>query len=330
MIKYKALWVEEQPDGSFTKSIQDLNIHDLPDHEILISVRYSALNYKDALSASGHKGITRTFPFQPGIDAAGVVVESRSKKFRTGDEVLVTGYDLGMNTYGGFGEYIRVPADWVVPRPESMTLRDTMIYGTAGFTAGICMQELERFEIKGKDNRKVLVTGATGGVGTLAVGMLAKAGYHVIASTGKKDKREMLLRLGAQEVIKREDVLDTTGKFMLKGRWDAVIDTVGGNTLSSVIRSTNPRGVICCLGLVESDDLCMKIYPFILRGVTLVGIDSAERPMDYRAKLWKRLATDWLLKDTDFFVKDVKLDELPGEIETILWGEQAGKVVVNI
>jgi acrylyl-CoA reductase (NADPH) len=330
MITYKALWVEEQSDGTFTKKISDRSIHDLPEHEVLISVKYSALNYKDALSASGHKGITRNFPFQPGIDAAGVVVESTSREFKGGDEVFVTGYDLGMNTFGGFAEYIRVPAKWIVKKPDKMTLRDTMIYGTAGFTAGICINELEKHVNRKSDDNKIVVTGATGGVGSLAVAMLSKAGYYVIASTGKREQREMLSRLGAKEIVDRRDLVDESDRPLLRGQWNGAIDTVGGTTLSTVIRSTKLRGAICCLGLVESDTLNMKIYPFLLRGVTLIGIDSAEQPMDYRKKLWQRISQDWLIKDREHFVKEVSLDELPQEIDTILEGKQSGKVVVKI
>ena len=327
-IKFKSFVVEEEEKGIFSRQIKSKSIDELPQGEVLIQVLYSTLNYKDALSASGHKGITRKFPHTPGVDASGIVVDSNNAKFNIGDEVLVTGYDLGMNTSGGFQEYIRVPAEWIVKLPSNMTLREAMIYGTAGFTAGICIHELQKHNIL-PDNSNVLVTGATGGVGSLAVGMLAKAGYEVIASTGKTDKIDFLKQLGAKEVILRQDLQDTTNRPLLSGRWNGAIDTVGGRTLSTVIKSTKPRGSVCVLGLVESDMLETTVYPFLLRGINLIGIDSAERPMDYRLNIWKRISGEWKLDNPEFLVKEIALDQLDREIDLILKGGQTGKVIIN-
>jgi acrylyl-CoA reductase (NADPH) len=326
---FKAYVTEEVEPKVFKSGIKTKLISELPEGDVLIRVHYSALNYKDALSASGHKGITKKFPHTPGVDAAGVVVESKSDKIPVDSEVLVTGYDLGMNTSGGFQEYIRVPENWVVKVPYNMSLRESMIYGTAGFTAGICINELQKHYIT-PDKGKILVTGATGGVGSLAVGMLAKAGYEVIASTGKVDKIDFLLELGASEVIPRQELNDTTGKPLLSGKWIGSIDTVGGNTLSTVIKSTIHRGAVCCLGLVESDKLDTTVYPFLLRGITLIGIDSAERDMDYRLNIWKRISEEWKISDPEFLVKEITLEGLSDEIDLILRGGQVGKVLVKM
>jgi acrylyl-CoA reductase (NADPH) len=328
-INFKSFIVEETENGKFTGNIKNKKIEDLPHGDVIIKVHYSALNYKDALSARGHKGITKNFPHTPGIDASGIVVHSNVPNYKNGQKVLVTGYDLGMNTSGGFQEYIRVPAKWIVNLPENMDLREVMIYGTSGFTAGICINELQKHDIL-PNSAIVLVTGATGGVGSLAVGMLAKAGYYVIASTGKEDKIDFLKKLGANEIILRQDLHDTSSRPLLNGKWHGSIDTVGGNTLSTVIKSTKPRGSVCVLGLVESDKLETTVYPFLLRGITLIGIDSAERPMDYRLNIWNRISKEWKIDNPEFLVKEIKLEELNNEIDLILKGMQTGKVLINI
>ena len=327
--KFKAFIVEEYEKNKFKKYIAERDISSLPKGDVLIRVNFSSLNYKDALSASGHKGITRRFPHTPGIDASGIVVESSSPEFDDGDMVLVTGYGLGMNTSGGFAEYIRVPAEWVVALPYDISMREAMIYGTAGFTAGICIYELQKHDIK-PGMGKILVTGATGGVGSMAVGMLSTAGYEVIASTGKLEQAELLKQLGAGEVIHRDEVYDTTGAALLSGRWLGSIDTVGGNTLSTVIRSTEPQGVVCCLGLVESDKLETKVYPFLLRGITLAGIDSAEKPMNVRQHIWNKIANEWKIPNPEILVKEIGLENIEEEIEKILQGGQTGRVIIKL
>ena len=313
----------------FQRSIKERKIDELPPGEVLIRVEYSALNYKDALSARGHKGITKKYPHTPGVDAAGVVEESNSSLFSIGEKVFVTGYDLGMNTSGGFGQYIKVPAGWVVKIPSDFSTKEIMIYGTAGFTAGIAIYEMQRNEIT-PDKGKILVTGATGGVGCLAVAMLSKAGYYVVASTGKNEKKDFLLKLGAKEVISREDVNDTSGKPLLKKQWAGAIDNVGGNTLSTIIKSLEHRGVIASIGLVQSDKLETTVYPFILRGVRLIGVDSAESPMDYRMKIWNKIFSEWRIDNPEKLVKECTLDELDKEIELILKGGQTGRVLINM
>lgn len=328
---YKALFVEEKQDETFERRVTDRKIGDLPDNEVLIKVHYSSLNYKDALSASGNKGITKSYPFQPGIDAAGEVVESQSSDFKTGDEVVVTGYDLGMNTDGGFGQYIKVPAGWVVPRPSNMSLRETMMWGTAGFTAAMSFFKLETHNIKPSDG-PILVTGATGGVGGFAVSILHKMGYEVVAATGKTDQADYLKSIGASEVMDRHELEDTSGKPLLKSKWPGVLDTVGGGLLNTAIRSTQLEGVVTTCGNVASPKLNLTVFPFILRGVSLLGVDSANYPMDVRLDVWSSINNRWRLDpgQLENMITEVGLEELNSEIDRILEGQQRGRILVNL
>lgn len=323
---FRALWVEEAEAGRFTRRIVERAVSDLPPGDVLIEVSHSSLNYKDALSATGNRGVTRSYPHTPGIDAAGVVAESATDAFRQGDRVLVTGYDLGMNTPGGFGGYIRVPADWVVRLPQGMSPAESMAYGTAGFTAALAILRIARGGIA-PERGPVLVTGATGGVGCMAVGMLARAGYTVVAVTGKANAGEFLTALGAREVIPRAAAIDTS-RPLLKARWAAVIDTVGGPILATALASTLRRAVIACCGLVASPELATTVFPFILRGVCLAGVDSAECPMDERLRAWQRIAGDWRLENIQAITTEISLGALDAQIDRILAGQQRGRVVV--
>ena len=325
---FKAMVVTETADKTFIRELKHKSLSDLPSGELLIEVQYSSLNYKDALSASGNKGVTRTYPHTPGIDAAGIVVESASAKFAPGDRVIVTGFDLGMNTSGGFGQYIRVPAAWTVNLPADLTLKDSMAYGTAGLTAALAVLKMEKHGLK-KDQGEVLVTGATGGVGSFAVGILAQSGFNVVAATGKTDEKDFLLELGARQIISRDEAGDPSGKPLLKPRWAGVVDAVGGNILATAIKSTQQRGVVACCGNVASPDLSLTVYPFILRGVSLLGVDSAECPMDVRAILWKKIAQEWKL-NLDRLAAECSLEELDSRIDLILAGRIRGRVVVNL
>ncbi len=327
--KFKALVTEEIEPGNFMRFIKERSVSELPKGDVLIEVHYSSLNYKDALSAKGHKGITRNYPHTPGIDAAGIVASSSDLQFSKGDRVLVTGYDLGMNTDGGFGQYISVPAGWVVKVPDEISLRETMIYGTAGFTAGICLWEIINRGIT-PGQGKVLVTGATGGVGSLAVAMFSKLGYEVVASTFKINQFQYLKDIGAKTIISGTDVTDKTGKPLLPGRWIAVVENVGGNTLSAAIRSTIMHGAVCCLGNVSGDTLETSLYPFLLRGVTIFGIDSAEKPMDLRLKIWEKIFGLWRIDRPERIIKEVNLDQISVEINKILAGGQVGRVILNL
>jgi len=326
---FKAYVVEETEGGKFTRSIKDRSTADLPKGDVLVRVHYSSLNYKDALSASGNKGVTRNFPHTPGIDASGVVEESGAEGINSGDEVIVHAYDLGCNTSGGYGEYIRVPSPWVVKLPDGLSLKQSMVFGTAGYTAAQSVMKLEEYGVT-PDKGEVLVTGATGGVGCVAVGILAKCGYQVVASTGKTDQAGFLKDLGAKEVISREDAKDESGRPLLRGRWAGVVDTVGGEILATAIKSSNPYGVVTCCGNVASADLPINVYPFILRGVSLVGIDSQDAPMNVRKKIWEKMATDWKLSQFELITKEISLDGLDAEIELILQGKQKGRVLVNL
>src|SRR5574342_29892 len=289
---FKAMIVSETAEKSFVREIKRRELSDLPAGELIIEVNYSSLNYKDALSASGNKGVTRKYPHTPGIDAAGVVVESTTRAFAVGEEVIVTGFDLGMNTPGGYGSYISIPSGWTVKLPQGLSLRDSMAYGTAGFTAALCVMRLSAYGLT-KDQGEVLVTGATGGVGSVAVGILAKLGYEVVAATGKSDEKDFLTRLGAKSIISREEANDTSGRPLQKGRWAGVVDTVGGNILATAIKSAKYGGLVAACGNAMSADLAVSVFPFILRGVSLLGVDSVEVPASTRVRTWQKLAQDW-------------------------------------
>jgi acrylyl-CoA reductase (NADPH) len=326
---FRAMVVRESATGKFTRQIEDRTFDDLPAGDVLIQVRYSSLNYKDALSAIGAKGVTRKYPHTPGIDAAGVVEESTGEAFGAGDRVLVTGYDLGMNTPGGFGQYIRVPAAWVVRLPENLTLRESMVYGTAGFAAALSVSKLEQYGIT-PDRGEILVTGASGGVGSIAVGILARDGYQVVAATGKSEAERYLLDLGATRVIPRDRARDTTGHGLLPARWAAGVDTVGGEYLDTMLKSTRYGGAVACCGNVASGELSTSVYPFILRGVSLLGVDTANCPPNLRWDLWQKLASNWKLAELDRLASDHTLADLDAEIDRILAGQQQGRIVVNL
>jgi len=325
--KFQAMVVRENGPKTFTRTIEERSIDDLPPGDVLIRVNYSSLNYKDALSATGNKGVTRNFPHTPGIDATGVVASSDSPEFSPGDKVIVTSYDLGMNTSGGFGQYIRVPGDWVVPLPETLSPEESMILGTAGFTAAMSVERL----VTGEDNSRgpVLVTGATGGVGSLACAVLSRLGYEVTAVSGKPDDG-FLASLGVTQVIPRQGFTEDTRLPMLKPRWAGVVDTVGGDILATAIKATMEGGIVTCCGLVASPDLPITVFPFILRGVALFGIDSQHCAMPLRRKLWQHLATDWKPKLPVNLTQKINFNDLDPYIENILKGRIKGRTLVDL
>ena len=326
---FRALVITEQREKTFTRAIEERHIRDLPEGEVLVRVHYSSLNYKDGLSCTGNRGVTRNYPHTPGIDASGVVESSKSSEFKPGDEVIVTSYDLGMNTSGGFGQYIRVPAAWVVPLPQGLTLKEGMVYGTAGYTAGLAVNALLKHGVT-PDQGGAVVTGATGGVGSVSVALLAKLGFEVTAATGKPDEEAFLKTLGASGIVSREEVNDDSGKPLLKTQWIGAVDTVGGTTLATLLKSMDRSGAVAVTGLVASPDLPTSVFPFILRGVSLLGIDSGETPMALRQAIWGRLAGDWKLPQLNALMVDCTLDTLGPEIDKILKGQQRGRVVVDL
>lgn len=302
---------------------------DLPDGEVLIRVSYSSLNYKDALAATGNPGVAKTFPHVPGIDAAGTVAESRSPDFSPGQQVLVTGYELGAGQWGGWSQLARVPAEWVVPLPDGLTLKEAMILGTAGFTAGMSVEALGRHDIA-PDRGEVVVTGATGGVGTLAVKILAKLGYTVVAVSGKAEKHGWLKEQGAARVIGRDEVDDASTRPLLKAQWAGAVDTVGGNMLATILRSTNLGGCVTACGLVGGIDLPLTVFPFILRGVTLSGIDSAWYPRERRIALWNKLAGGWKPDGLEAIAHSIDFSQLDGHVQQILEGKMIGRTIVEV
>lgn len=327
--KFRALVVRDDGGGGYCQNIEEKCISDLPAGEVLVQVEYSSLNYKDGLSASGNKGVSKNYPHTPGVDAAGKVVVSSDSRFQPGDQVVVSCYGLGMSTDGGFGQFIRIPGDWVMMLPEGLTVRESMVYGTGGFTAGHSVWKILQQGVRPEQGR-ILVTGATGGVGSFSVAILAREGFRVTAVTGKERGRKFLMDLGADEVISREQAIDTSGRMILKRRWAGVIDTVGGDILATAIKSTDYGGVVTCCGNVAGPEFNANVFPFILRGVALLGIDSAECPMVLREQIWQRLATVWKLADLDKRCVEIGLDGLVAAIERILQGGNMGRVLVNL
>lgn len=326
---FTALQVNRNEDKTFTRRIVQRNSDDLPAGELLVRVQYSSLNYKDALSASGHPGVTRNFPHTPGIDAAGQVVSCSDGRFQPGDQVIVTSYDLGMETDGGFGQLIRVPSAWAVALPDGLSLKQSMIFGTAGLTAALSVTALVDSGLT-PDQGPVLVTGATGGVGSLAVTVLTRAGFQVTAATGKNSETDYLKCLGATNVISREEVTANSERPMLKPLWSGVVDCVGGTMLEAAIKACRYDGVVTCCGLVGSADLNLNVFPFILRGVRLIGIDSAECPMPRRLHAWQYLAENKDAKLLEQLSEEISLEGLEEKIQAMLKGQVKRRVVVRL
>ncbi|MCL4108633.1 UNVERIFIED_CONTAM: hypothetical protein GTU68_006951 [Idotea baltica] len=325
--EFKALVVEEN-NGVFNKEIKSKQISHLPDGDLLIKVHYSSLNYKDALSASGNRGVTRTYPHTPGIDAVGTVESSKSDTFKVHDEVIVTSYDLGMNTAGGFGQYIRAPQSWALKLPKKLSMKEAMTLGTAGLTAGMCVQRL--VEKVRQEDGEIVVSGATGGVGALSISILKKLGYRVAAITGKESAHNYLTNLGVDHIIARHDFESLGEKPLLKTTFAGGIDAVGGTILQNMIKSTNPMGVVTCCGNVASPKLNLTVFPFILRGVSLIGIDSQNYPMREREQVWNLLSDEWKPDKLVDTCTEINLGELANKIDLILNGKLKGRTVVNM
>ncbi|RXP55748.1 acryloyl-CoA reductase [Lutibacter sp. HS1-25] len=324
---FKAFRVEEK-EGSFITSIKEMPFNTIGEGELLIKVHYSSLNYKDALSASGNKGVTRNYPHTPGIDAVGIVTSCESGKFKVGDEVIVTSYDLGMNTDGGFGQYIKVPEDWAVKLPKNLSMKEAMVIGTAGLTAGMSVLRLTE-TVKPEDG-EIIVSGATGGVGSLSVAILKKLGYKITAISGKETAKDYLTALGANNIIMRKDFEEMPNKPLLKPIFAGAIDTVGGVILENIIKSTLPMGTVTCCGNVASPKLDLTVFPFILRGVTLIGIDSQNYPMSYREKVWNKLSNEWKIANLSDNCTEITLNELDEKVDLMLKGKLKGRTVLKM
>ena len=330
MTEFRAYRVHQQ-DEKVQGRLETLSLDDLPEGEVVIRVAYSSVNYKDALAATGTGKIIRTFPMTGGIDVSGHVVSSTNSRFVEGAPVLVTGYDFGVAHDGGYAEYARVPAEWVFPLPEGMGLYQSMALGTAGFTVALCVQRLED---NGQTPYKCpfVVTGATGGVGNLAVDILNNLGYEVIAITGKTDPHfhDLLIELGASQILDRR-ALSLDGPALEKAQWGGAIDNVGGDILAWLTRTVMPWGNIVSVGLAGGSNLNTTVMPFILRGVSLLGVSSSGCPTEYRKQLWQRLASDLAPRYLDKIVtRCIDLDGLPDVFDDMLAGTTTGRTVVRI
>ncbi|MCB0480838.1 MAG: YhdH/YhfP family quinone oxidoreductase [Flavobacteriales bacterium] len=328
MANFKAYRIFETSEGKFERKIVLRNTDELPAGEVLIQVHYAALNYKDGLSSFGHKGITKNFPHTPGIDASGIVVKTTSHKFRVGDKVLVTGYDLGMNTDGGFGEYIQVPFSWVVPLPSTFSLRQAMVIGTGGFTSALALYKMEMAGQR-PEKGEIVITGATGGVGSMAISVFSKAGYQVVASSGKKDQHGYLKSLGAVRCEDRSYTNDESKRPVSRTKWAGAVDTVGGNTLATLMAGCGKNGCIAVCGLVASPQIEATVYPFLLNGINLIGVESAQTDMETRLILWDKLSSIWKPDSIEKVAVDITLNELDGYIQKIIDGKTRGRVVVR-
>jgi acrylyl-CoA reductase (NADPH) len=326
---FNALVVKETADNTFTKSICQRDISELPDNELLIEVHYSSLNYKDAMSASGNKRVSQHFPHTPGIDAAGIVVSDKSATFTPGQQVLVFGYYLGMNTAGGLGQMISIPANWAVPCPATLTLKEAMTYGTGGLTAALCIQKLEKLGAKPSDG-PVAVTGATGGVGSMSVALLKQLGYDVVAFSGKPEQSEYLKTLGASEVLHRDVINDVNANPVGKTLWAHGIDTLGGEYLANLLKQLKPGGAVASCGLASSPELSLTVIPFITRGVSLLGVDSVYIPLTDKQHIWDRVATDMKLPQLDNYCEEITLGQTPEYLDRFFQSQVVGRYVVNM
>lgn len=328
-IEFRAL-VAEKTDEFFTLGVRRLTLGNLPEGEVTINVAFSSVNYKDGLASIPNGRIVKSYPFVPGIDLAGTVIESRDPNIREGDEVIVTSYELGVSHFGGYSEIARVPAKWVVPLPKGLSLKEAMAFGTAGFTAALSVMRLEQNGLK-PENGPVIVTGATGGVGSTAIAILAALDYSIAASTGKESEHDYLRQLGANEILSRADLADESGRPLLKERWAGAVDPVGGKTLSYLLSTVKYGGSVAVSGLTGGTEVPTTVFPFILRGVNLLGIDSVYCPMDVRQEIWNRLANEYKPANLlEHIARETTLEELPSALSAILKGEVRGRTIVRL
>jgi acrylyl-CoA reductase (NADPH) len=328
-IHFNALVVEENADNTYSKSVCQRSVSDLPSNELLIEVHYSSLNFKDAMSAGGNKRITQHYPHTPGIDAAGIVLSDTSGTFTAGQKVLVFGYDLGMNTPGGLGQMISIPANWAVSCPETLSLKEAMIYGTGGLTAALCIQKLEKLGAKPSDG-PVAVTGATGGVGSMSVALLTQLGYEVIAFSGKPEQSEHLKALGASDVQHRDTINKVQDKPVARELWANAIDTLGGDYLANILKQLKAGGAVTSCGLASSPNLSLTVIPFITRGVSLLGVDSVYIPLADKVHIWQRVATDMKLPNLEQYCEEITLAQTPEYLDRFFQAKVVGRYVVNM
>jgi len=327
-IKYNALVIRhDKKVNEFISEVEILDTDFLPTNDLLIKVQFSSLNYKDILSVQGNPGVTRKFPHTPGIDAAGIIVKSNVQEFKEGEEVFVVGQLMGMTCPGGFGQYISVPKNWVSRKPTNLTLKQTMIYGTAGLTAALAVKELLNQNIK-PNTGPIIVSGATGGVGSLTVAILSKLGFEVHASTNKFNSHEFLKNLGALQILNREELNNSSEMPQLKERWSGGIDTVGGGTLSTIIRSCKKYGTVMTIGNIESQFLNVSLMPFILRGVRLIGVNSQELSQGDKKLLWEKLGDEWKPDCLNSIASEFKLEEINDNINSAINGLIVGRKVL--
>ena len=324
--KFKAFVVDQDDNGIVSNSYKELTKDDLPEGDVLIKVHYSCINYKDALATQDHNKIVKQYPMVPGIDLAGTIEETNAPGFEVGDKVIVTSYDLGVSHYGGFSEYARVKSEWVIELPEDLTLEEAMIYGTAGYTAGLAIEQLEKsgMSIEGKE---VLVRGATGGVGTISLLMLNNLGYDVIASTGRDDAEEKLKKLGAKEVIGR--LPEDNSKPLEKRTWQAAIDPVGGENLPYIVKRLDNNGSVALIGMTGGNNFETTVFPFILRGASIIGIDSVFTPIKLRKRVWRRLAKDLKPQQLHDIKHVISFDEIPKAIDQVINHNNTGRIVID-
>jgi len=326
---FEALVIRKISRDKFICALEARSFDDLPANDLLIKVKYSSLNYKDCLSYLGNPAVTRKFPHTPGIDAAGVVIESKNKAFKIGDDVCVVSSQLGMSVPGGFGQYISVPVEWVHAIPDGMTLRQSMIYGTAGYTAALAVSEIIKF-IEPFSGKKIAVSGATGGVGILSIALLSNMGFAVSAITGKQNAKSILEAAGASEIISRDAADDLSGGNLLPEEWSGAIDTVGGNTLSTLIKAVSHEGTVVSTGIVRSQELNTSLLPFILRGVRLIGINAEGKDSVCKSKTWDAMREGIKPDVLERLCSEVSISEIEGAIKTMLAGNHIGRTIIKV
>lgn len=324
---FRALVVSQAEDGSINTAIQELTTDELPEGDVLVSVAYSTLNYKDGLALTGKGKIIRSYPMVPGVDFAGTVVESQSPSVQPGDLVVLNGWGVGERHWGGYAQMARVKAEWLMPLPEGLTLQQAMGVGTAGYTAMLCVMALEEHGYQ-PGGRPVVVTGASGGVGSFAVAILAKLGYEVAAVTGRTESHDYLKSLGAATILNREDI--SAKRPLESERWGAAVDTVGGKLLGALFPSMAYGASVAACGLVGGSSFETTVFPFILRGVNLLGIESVVCPMERRRVAWERIVRDVPAEMLNQIVETVALSDLPAIAEAITNGQVRGRVVVDV